>query len=242
MNTSLTDLEKALNARPERNPNRPAPIVPPSHEELKAKAAELQIPILDAINLGADFVGKVLVKFNIGRDPRDIPTGVKEFVHTMGSTGRMAANLQKAAEVGGEELTDKNRFPGRKHDTALGILGGKRVDLVRVSAMTSLEKSGLPLRDVNVQRSGSGAYVVVFVYTRNPFADGKHFNHCDEKLAHKLEARFSQATSRETTTFWNPDKSVTVNVGPYWAGRAEKELVVSENAGTSILKIEELTK
>ncbi|MDO8482201.1 MAG: hypothetical protein Q7S86_00060 [bacterium] len=242
-NTTLADLETALDQkRSERQQSRPAPITPPSHDQLKAEHTKLQIPILQIINLGADFVGKMLVKFNIGRDHRDIPSGVKEFVHTMGSVGRMAANLEKGAEVAGEEVTEKNRFPGRKHDTALGILGGKRVDLLQIAAMTSLEKTGLTLRDVNVQRSSSGSYVVVFVYTRQPFADGIHFKHCDEKLARELEVRFSKATSRETTTFWNPDKSVTVNVGPYWAGKAEKVLVVAEDNGVPVLKIEEVTK
>lgn len=240
MNTTLTattnELEAALVARS----NRLA--TPLSHEELRAKAAELQIPVLGFVNLGADFVGKVLVKFNVGKF-ENVPKGVKEKKQTMNSTARMAKNIEKAVQVGGKELADKNRIPGRTHDTALGILGKKKVERLQIAAMTSLEKAGLVLRDVQTQRSGSGAYVVVFVYTRQPFADGKHFQHCAEKLARELEARFSRATSRETTTFWNLDKSVTVNVGPYWSGPAERELVVADDgAGHKTLKVEEVTK
>ena len=133
-------------------------------------------------------------------------------------------------------------MPGRTHDTALGVLGGKRVDRVQITGMTSLEKAGLSLRDVNVQRTGSGCYTLVFVYTRVPFTDGKHFVHCPEKRARELETIFSSEVSREVTTFWNPDKSVTVNAGPYWKGPAEKEIVVAKEGDATVLKIEEVAK
>ena len=240
--TTIAEISAALDEKRSQRQDRPAPIQPLSHEELRAKAATLQIPILGFFNLGPDFVGKLLVKFNIGHDPRNTPEGVREFKHTMGSAARMAANLKKAVEVAGEGIDDKGRIPGRTYDTALGILGAKKVQRIRVAAMPELAKTGLTLRDVNVQRSGSGAFIVVFVYTRNPFADGKHFLHCEEPLARQLEARFSRGVSRETTSFYNPDKSVTVNVGPYWDGPAEKEIVIAKDGDNTVLKIEEVTK
>ncbi len=230
----LRDLETALRD----SSIRPTPIQPKTWEQLETERTRVQIPTLPFISLGEECVSRVLVKFNVGGNFQNVPLGVKERKPTMNSTARMAANIQKAVEVGGEELTDKNRIPGRTHDTAIGLLGGKNVKLLRVGAMPSLQKAGLKLTDVNCQRSGGGNYIVAFEYNRT--APEQTFPHCEERLAKELEARFSKATSQMTTIFWNPNKTVTVNVGPYCAARAEKVLVVSDNAGVPALRLADL--
>ncbi len=232
---SVAELETALDSKP--TTQHPAPLKPQRPEDLRQKSKQVEIPTLEFISLGEAFVSKILVKFNVGDNFQNVPRGVKERTQTMSSTDRMAANLKLAVEVGGKELTEQNRLPGRVHDTALGVLGGKNIKLLQIGAMPDLCGAGLSLSDVSCQRTGAGNYVVVFEYTRT--APEKPFAHCSEELARRLEVGFSKSTNVMTTIFWNPNKSVTINVGLDCQAIPSKVLVVREHNGTPALKVED---
>ena len=237
MQTSIAELEAALNARPENQTD--GPLVPVPHDELLAK--RVKIPIWDAISLAVNAepvtVTKALIKFSVGQDRANIPAGVLDFERKMEQKDRMEANLAKAIETGRPENAEERRLPNRKHDTALALLGGQTVSHIQVP-LQMFSTVGLELRDVNVQRGGKGEWVVVFLYTRVPFADGKHFPHCEETRARELEAQFSKDTQVNAGIFLNPNGALVMNVGWYENAQPENVLAIDNSMGYPRLMVD----
>jgi len=122
---------------------RTAPAPKPANEQKPAPVGKLEIPVLDEIRIYHPYTGRVSVKFNVG-DFGGVPKGISEFKHQMDAEARLKANLALARTID-PTLADQNRVPGRKHDTALGVLGGKKVKLVRPSFMLELKNAARSL-------------------------------------------------------------------------------------------------